>query len=582
MSYLENYKHWLASAELSPEEKKRLEDLSADKKLLEEMFVGPLEFGTAGMRGVLDLGPNRMNAYSVRRATKGLADYISSLGEGAKARGVVISYDTRRFSSSFACAAAKVLAAAGIKVFIMEDVRPVPICSFAIRRLNAAAGIMITASHNPKQYNGYKVYGDDGAQMSPEATAGVVEFISRCDYFGISEADVKLDAETIKDKDNFQINNLITVCGKSLDEAYFAEIEKLSLSPEAVKKVGKDIKIVYTPIHGSGYMPVTAILARMGITVSTVPEQAKPDPDFSTVPVPNPEDPAALNMAVALADKIGADLVIGTDPDCDRMGVAVRSDEGKFVLLTGNQTGAMLTDYVLSKNALNGTLPKNPAVVKTIVTTDLTNAIAASYGAKVFDVLTGFKYIGEKIKEWEATGEYTFMFGFEESYGYLAGTHARDKDAVVASMLFAEMACYLESQRQSVYGNLQRLFETYGCYTEKSISVVYGGLDGMTKMSAIMKKLRAYTFTRVADEPVLAVSDLASGIKSYLDGKLESIDLPSADAIKIHLENGDWACVRPSGTEPKLKIYVSAKGSTLEKSQQTAKDYLDFLKPLCE
>ncbi|MDR2635090.1 MAG: phospho-sugar mutase, partial [Clostridiales bacterium] len=387
MNYLDNYKLWIESSELSASERDALIAVT-EENALRSMFGAELEFGTAGMRGVLGLGTNRMNIYAVRRATKGLADYVNSLGEAEAGRGIVVAYDTRRFSAEFAVAAARVLSANGVRVFLTEDVRPVPICSFAIRKLGAAGGIMITASHNPKQYNGYKVYGGDGAQLSPEATAAVVDFIGKSGYFGIAESSADITPENIKGKDGFRADNYITIIGRGVDEAYFDAIQKLSLSPDAVNKNGKNLKLVYTPLHGSGFKPVTSILSRMGIAVTVVPEQASPDPDFSTVPVPNPEDPAALKLAVELADRIGADAVIGTDPDSDRMGVAVRNRDGKFVLLTGNQTGSLLCSYILERKRANGVLPSNPAVVKTIVTTNLAADIAESYGAACFDVLT--------------------------------------------------------------------------------------------------------------------------------------------------------------------------------------------------
>lgn len=576
MSYLETYDKFLSSNELTTEEKNRLLELSDEEK--KEAFAIPLAFGTAGMRGVLDVGTNRMNRFTVRRATEGLAKFIETLGSDAMKNGVVISYDTRRFSSEFAILSAKVLSAHNIKVYLFENVRPVPVCSYAIRHFAATAGIMITASHNPKIYNGYKVYGDDGAQMSPEATAKVVEFIDKLDYFNIKEADVKITKESISGKDNFKIDDNITVIGSSLDKSYFNEIQKLCLSPEAVEKVGKNIKIVYTPIHGSGYMPVTTILDIMNIPVTVVPEQAQPDTEFSTVKVPNPEEPDALKMATELADKIGSDLVIGTDPDCDRMGVAVRNDQGNFVLLNGNQIGSLLCDYILSKRKQNGTLPSNAAIVKTIVTTELAREIASSYNATTFDVLTGFKFIGEKIKEWEKSGEYTFMFGYEESYGYLSGTHARDKDAVVAAMLFAEMACFYESIGSSVYKRLIEIFEKFGYYVEKSVSIFYSGLDGMDKMKNIMDFARNKNLDSIAGVKVIAKNDLSASVKTYADGKTETINLPKTNAIKWNLDGGDWICVRPSGTEPKLKIYVATKASSKEKAAAVAESYVSFMK----
>ena len=578
MTYQESFNEWLASDELSAEDKARLQELDeAEKK---EMFFGPLEFGTAGMRGVLDLGTNRMNVWTVKRATKGLADYIRTLGAEAMRRGVVISYDTRRFSSEFAIRVAKVLSANGINSYLFEDVRPVPMCSFAIRHLNAIAAVMITASHNPKIYNGYKVYGDDGAQMSPESTDKVVEFIAKTPYFGVKEADVKLCAKCIKGLDNERLDDHITVIGKSVDNAYFEAIEKLSLSPDAVKKFGKDIKIVYTPIHGSGYMPVTTILGRMGITVNVVEEQAKPDTEFSTVRVPNPEEADTLKMGVELANKIGSDIVIGTDPDSDRMGIAVRNNEGEFVLLNGNQIGVLLANYIFLRKKEDGVLPKNGALVKTIVTTEMARKLADSYGVTTFDVLTGFKFIGEKIADWEKTGEYVYLFGFEESYGSLVGTHARDKDAVVASMMFAEMVCYFESKGKRIYNVLQDLFKEFGYFVEKSKAITFGGLDGMEKMRSIMLAMRQAKYTEIEGTKVLSVSDLVDRKQTFADGHVEPVALPKTNALKLHMENGDWICVRPSGTEPKLKFYVATSKATKEEATALADKYLAHMEKL--
>lgn len=580
MDYQQMYELWLASDEVSESDKARLKALTEDEK--KEMFFAPLEFGTAGMRGVLDVGVNRMNIFTVRRATKGLADYINSLGKEACERGVVISYDTRKFSSEFAIEVAKVLSANGINAHLFEGVRPVPMCSFAIRHLNAIGAVMITASHNPKIYNGYKVYGDDGAQMSPESTDKVVEYINKTPYFGIKTADVKMCADCIKGKDNVVFDEHITVIGKSVDEAYFEELMRLSLSPEAVKEYGKNVRLVYTPIHGSGYMPVTSILGRMGIKVNVVEEQANPDTEFSTVRVPNPEEADTLKLGVELANKIGSDIVIGTDPDADRMGVAIRNNKGEFILLNGNQIGVLLLGYILRRKAETGTLPGNGAIVKTIVTTELARKLADSYGVTTFDVLTGFKFIGEKIKEWETSGEYEYLFGFEESYGSLVGTHARDKDAVVAAMMFAEMVCYLDSVGESVYGVLQDIFKKLGYFVEKATSVAFGGLDGMEKMKNIMLSLRNAKYTEIEGTKVLAVSDLVSRIKTYADGRTENIELPKTNALKLHLDNGDWICVRPSGTEPKLKFYVATSKSTQEEANALADKYLAHMRALVE
>ncbi len=576
MDYKDYFSEWLHNNELDESERKRLSSLTEEEK--KEMFYKPLEFGTAGMRGIIDLGTNRINRFTVKRATKGLADFINSLGAEAAARGVVISYDTRKFSSEFAVSSAKVLSNYGVKVWLFENVRPVPFCSFAIRHLNAECGIMITASHNPKIYNGYKVYGPDGAQMSPESTDKLVEFISSTPYFGINEGCAVLDSDSINGFNNQKIDENIMVIGKDVDDAYFEAIEKLSLSKEQVEKFGSKVKIVYTPIHGSGYMPVTTIFSRMGINVAVVPEQALPDTDFSTVRVPNPEEADTLQMGVELADKIGSDVVIGTDPDADRMGIAVRGENNKFVLLNGNQIGVLLADYIMKREAEKGTLPKNGAIVKTIVTTELARKIADNYGVATFDVLTGFKYIGEKIADWETSGEYTYVFGFEESYGSLVGTHSRDKDAVVAAMTFAEMICYYESKGQSIHEVLEEIYKKYGYFVEKSISLTFGGIDGMDNMAAIMQKIKHTRFDEILGRKVLAADDLSLGVRHLAGGVDKTLNLPKTNAVKLNLERGDWLCVRPSGTEPKLKIYAASSDAEKSAAEERANAYLEFIK----
>lgn len=580
MDYTERYNEWLAAAELTADERARLRSMTEEEK--KECFWAPLEFGTAGMRGIIDLGVNRMNRFTVGRATKGLADYICSLGGDAKERGVVIARDTRRKSGEFAVLTAKILAANGIRAYLYEDVRPVPMCSFAVRKLGAEAGVMITASHNPKVYNGYKVYGADGAQMSPESTDKVVGFIEKTPYFGIKSIDADFTEDSVRGLDGACAAENVTVVGASLDAEYFAAVERLGLSPEAVEEYGGKVKIVYTPVHGTGYMPVTKVLGHMGISVTVVPEQAKPDTEFSTVRVPNPEEADTLALGVKLADEIGSDVVIGTDPDADRMGVAVRDGEGKFVLLNGNQTGALMTEYILRRRKESGTLPVNGAIVKTIVTTELARKIADGYGVATFDVLTGFKYIGEKIKEWETSGEYVYLFGFEESYGSLVGTHARDKDAVAGAMIFAEMICYYDSLHLSLWQVLQALYEKYGYYAERSASVAFGGVDGMRKMKDIMAKLRAQQFDVIEGTRVEAVSDLSAGVKRYVDGREEGTGLPATNALKIHLAGGDWICARPSGTEPKLKFYAAASAPCASCAAARAESYLAYMKRLAE
>ncbi len=563
---------------VSEAERQELDAIKNNPEEINDRFAAPLAFGTAGMRGVVGLGTYRMNVYTVARATAGLAAFINSVGKDKAERGVVISYDTRRFSLEFAKKAAEVLSAAGIKAHLFDNVHPVPMCSYAIRRLNAFAGIMITASHNPKEYNGYKVYGEDGAQMSPEDTAVVVKYINAIeDYFSV-KCDNLVFPEIINGLDNVKINDFVTIIGKSVDEDYYAEISKLSLSPEAVKKYGKNLKLVYTPIHGSGYIPVTTVLDRMGINVTCVKEQTKFDTEFSTVPIPNPENPQTLKMGIELGNEIGADVVIGTDPDCDRMGLAVRDDTGTFRLLNGNQIGALLLDYIITRLTESGTMPKNPAVVKTIVTTTLADRIAKAANVKVFNVLTGFKFIGEKIKEWEKSGEYTFLFGYEESYGYLRGTHARDKDAVVASMLTAEMVCYYESVGKGLYKRLIELFDKFGYYREEVASIAYKGVTAMSAMSAAMSALRAKTIRSLAGYDVFAVSDYLKGVTVNENGTKEPTNLPESDVLKFILENEQFVCVRPSGTEPKLKIYVLCYDADAEKAKIKAEKLMSAIR----
>ena len=576
--YKDTYEIWLKGVDET--ERAELEAIKYDDNEQKERFSLELAFGTAGMRGEVGLGTYRMNRYTVKRATAGLARYVISLGEEAASRGVVISYDTRRFSREFALNAAEVLSAYKVRAYIFEDVRPVPMCSFAVRSLGAIAGIMITASHNPKEYNGYKVYGEDGAQMSPEPTAEVVKYISEItDYFSIPAENIAM-SDFPRGADGYEINPYVTVIGKSVDEKYFAEIDKLLLSKEIIAKRGSDIKLVYTPVHGAGYMPVTTMFTRLGIQANVVAEQAKPDTEFSTVRVPNPENADTLSMGIELGNKIGANVVLGTDPDSDRLGVAVRNDKGEFVTLTGNQIGVLLLDYILTKRAENGTLPANGAIVKTIVTTTLADRLAESRGVKVFNVLTGFKFIGEKIKEWEESGEYTYLFGFEESFGSLAGTHARDKDAVVACLLFAEMLMYLEDKGSGVYKRLTEIFREFGYYLENNASVAYKGLSGMTDMANVMKRMRALKVTDIDGEKVLAVTDYLKGVRTYADGRTEPSGLPVSDVMYYGLNDGQFVCIRPSGTEPKLKIYVLVFDKTADGAAKKSARLMDATKEL--
>ena len=578
--YKKTFEHWYNN--VSASEKAELEAIRENDNEIKERFSLDLAFGTAGMRGEVGLGTYRMNAYTVKRATEGVAKYLISLGKEAMERGVVIAYDTRRFSREFALNVAEVLTYYKIKSYLFEDVRPVPMCSYSVRALGAEVGVMITASHNPKEYNGYKVYGPDGAQMSPESTKKVVKFIEEVtDPFRVKFTPLKM-SNFPKGEEGVRISDYVTTIGKSVDEGYFTALQKLSLCPEIVKERGKDIKLVYTPIHGAGYYPVTTMFNRLGINATVVAEQANPDTEFSTVKVPNPENADTLSMGVALGNKIGADVVLGTDPDSDRLGVAVRDDRGEFVLLTGNQIGVLLLDYILSKKIEDGTLPSNGAVVKTIVTSTLADRLATKRGATVFNVLTGFKFIGEKIKEWEDSGEYTYLFGFEESYGSLIGTHARDKDAVIASLFFAEMLMYLESKGSGVYQRLQEIFAEFGYYSEANTSITYKGLSGMSDMKKVMDALREKKITSIGGEEVYSVADYLKGVKVYPSGKEETITLPKSDVVYLELADGQFICIRPSGTEPKLKIYVLIFASGRDEATAKSANLMSATKKLLE
>ncbi len=578
--YKKTFEHWYNN--VSASEKAELEAIRENDNEIKERFSLDLAFGTAGMRGEVGLGTYRMNAYTVKRATEGVAKYLISLGKEAMERGVVIAYDTRRFSREFALNVAEVLTYYKIKGYLFEDVRPVPMCSYSVRALGAEVGVMITASHNPKEYNGYKVYGPDGAQMSPESTKKVVKFIEEVtDPFRVKFTPLKM-SNFPKGEEGVRISDYVTTVGKSVDEGYFTALQKLSLCPEIVKERGKDIKLVYTPIHGAGYYPVTTMFNRLGINATVVAEQANPDTEFSTVKVPNPENADTLSMGVALGNKIGADVVLGTDPDSDRLGVAVRDDRGEFVLLTGNQIGVLLLDYILSKKIEDGTLPSNGAVVKTIVTSTLADRLATKRGATVFNVLTGFKFIGEKIKEWEDSGEYTYLFGFEESYGSLIGTHARDKDAVIASLFFAEMLMYLESKGSGVYQRLQEIFAEFGYYSEANTSITYKGLSGMSDMKKVMDALREKKITSIGGEEVYSVADYLKGVKVYPSGKEEAITLPKSDVVYLELADGQFICIRPSGTEPKLKIYVLIFASGRDEATAKSANLMSATKKLLE
>ena len=561
MDYKANYEAWLSDERLSSEAKAELLSIADDEKAKEYRFGGELEFGTAGMRGIIGYGMNMMNVYTVMRATQGLSRYIKTLSREEQERGVVISFDTRRNSRLFAKVSAAVLAKNGIKAYLFDDVHPVPMLSYAVRYLHTIAGIMITASHNPKEYNGYKVYGEDGAQMSPEATSVVVGFINEIsDYLSV-EGD--------------EASPLILPVPKALDETYIEELSKLTLSKEAVERCGKNLKLVYTPVHGSGYVPVMTILKKLGINVTVVEEQTTQDTEFSTVKVPNPEYKETLSMGIALANKISADVVFGTDPDSDRLGVAIKDDKGEFVALSGNQVGILLLDYILTRLKEDNVLPANAAVVKSFVTTGMAKAICDDFGVALYETPVGFKFIGEKIKEWEANGKHTYVFGFEESCGYLRGTHARDKDAVVASMLCAEMVCYYTYIGKSVYGRLQEIYQKYGYVLDVNVSTQYQGLNAMKEMNAVVDALKTKQVTAFASFPVVGIRDYSADVRTDVKtGEKTALGIPKCNCVYYELENGSFICVRPSGTEPKLKVYYSVKA----KDEEAAKAGLEEMK----
>lgn len=550
MDYKREYERWVEN--VTPQQKRELLSLSEQEK--KERFYTELEFGTAGMRGILRLGSNGMNEYTVGRATLGLAGYVCACKK--QREGVAISYDSRHRSREFACLAAQILAYHGVHSYLCSELRPVPLLSFAVRHYHAFAGIMITASHNPKEYNGYKVYGQDGAQLSLEPAADMLSRIEKESYFGIKSMDF----------DTAVSRGLIQLVGEDLDDAYFEAV--LPLIDKKTIAACRDIKIVYTPIHGSGCKPVCRAFKELGLTgVQLLEAQAQPDGDFSTVKSPNPENIEALSMAIDYAKKTGARLVVGTDPDCDRVGVAVRDKNGDYVPLTGNQLGCVLLDGLLKAKKEAGTLPKNGVFIKTIVTSELARAVAQSYGVETVEVLTGFKFIGEKIKEYEQTGEHTYLFGFEESYGYLVGTHARDKDGVVTCMLLAQTACGLAAQGKTLLDGLEDIYARLGYWKEKTISFTLSGMEGIARIKDTMTRLCSERIESFGSRRVKALRNYNTGVRTDLCNNSESLlDLPKSNVLYYELEGG-WACVRPSGTEPKLKVYLAVKGQNAAEAQ---------------
>lgn len=561
MDYLKEYGHWLEN--LNTEEKKELEKIKNNDAEIKDRFYKALEFGTAGLRGVIGMGLNRMNVYVVGQATQGLANQLIKTNPGRNDLKVTIAYDSRHKSDEFAKTAACVLAANGIKALIFSELKPVPELSFSVRYKKADAGIAVTASHNPAKYNGYKVYGNDGAQLGPELASIVLDEIEKTDIFnGVKKCDFY---DAVK-------SGMIEIMGDEVEEVYLDRVQEQCINPELIKEKGESLKFVYTPFHGTGNKPVRKILDRVGFkNVLVVKEQELPDGDFPTVKSPNPENKEGFKIAIELAKKNSADLIIGTDPDADRVGILVKDKTGEYINLTGNQTGVLLCEYILSMRKELGTLPKDGFVVKTIVTTNIIKKICDSYGIEMKEVLTGFKFIGEKIKEAEESGKGTYVFGFEESYGYLAGTYARDKDAVVASMLIAEMALYYQEKGLSLYDQLLNIYKKYGYYKEEVVSVTMEGIEGLNKIKSIMDNIRKNPPTIFGGKNVLAVRDYKTSVRTDVKtGETEKITLPESNVIYLELEDGNNFIIRPSGTEPKIKLYCLLCGKDAAETEALA------------
>ncbi|MFP7701136.1 phospho-sugar mutase [Bacillus velezensis] len=559
MSWSKSYERWNQAEQLDSELKKLLADAEGNEPLLEDFFYKNLEFGTGGMRGEIGPGTNRMNIYTVRKASAGLAAYIAKQGEDAKKRGVAIAYDSRHKSPEFAMEAAKTLASQGIQTYVFDELRPTPELSFAVRKLNAYAGIVVTASHNPPEYNGYKVYGDDGAQLPPKEADIVIAEVNAIE----NELTIQVeDEQSLKEK------GLIKIIGEEIDKPYTEKLTSISVHPELSDEV--DVSVVFTPLHGTANKPVRRGLEALGYkNVTVVKEQELPDPDFSTVKSPNPEEHAAFEYAIKLGEEQNADILVATDPDADRLGIAVKNSEGKYTVLTGNQTGALLLHYLLSEKKKQGTLPENGVVMKTIVTSELGRAVASSFGLDTVDTLTGFKFIGEKIKEYEKSGQYTFQFGYEESYGYLIGDFARDKDAIQAALLAVEVCAFYKKQGMSLYDALLSIFKEYGYYREGLKSLTLKGKQGAEQISAILTSFRNDPPKQMAGKQITQAEDYSTGKRTvFADHLEEDIDLPKSNVLKYFLEDGSWFCLRPSGTEPKVKFYFAVKGTSLQDSEQ--------------
>ena len=557
MSYQENYQKWVDFAELPDYLRKDLENM--DEKTKEDAFYTNLEFGTAGMRGLIGAGTNRINIYVVRQATEGLARLIESKGGNEKERGVAIAYDSRHFSPEFAFESAAVLAKHGIKSYVFESLRPTPELSFAVRHLNCFAGIMITASHNPAPFNGYKVYGEDGGQMPPHDADALTTYIRAIENpFAVEVADVEAE----------KASGLIEVIGESIDAEYLKEVKDVNINPALIEEFGKDMKIVYTPLHGTGEMLARCALAQAGFdSVQVVEAQATPDPDFSTVKSPNPENQAAFALAEELGRQVGADVLVATDPDADRVGVEVLQKDGSYLNLSGNQIGAIMAKYILEAHKNAGTLPENAALCKSIVSTDLVTKIAESYGATMFNVLTGFKFIAEKIQEFEEKHNHTYMMGFEESFGYLIKPFVRDKDAIQAVLVVAELAAYYRSRGLTLADGIEEIYKEYGYYAEKTISVTLSGVDGAEQIKAIMAKFRNNAPKEWNATAITVVEDFKAQTATAADGTVTNLTTPPSDVLKYTLADGSWIAVRPSGTEPKIKFYIAVVGESNEDSQ---------------
>ncbi len=556
MGYLEQYNYWLSDPYFDETTKEELRSLKGNDKEIEERFYKELEFGTGGLRGVIGAGTNRMNTYTVRKATQGLANYI--LKQGTQDKGVAIAYDSRRMSPEFADVAALCLNANGIRAYVFESLRPTPMLSYAVRKLQCTAGIVVTASHNPPEYNGYKAYWEDGAQVAfPRDEEIIKEVKAVTDYN---------DVKTM-DKEEAEKAGLYNVIGKDIDDSYMEEIKKQIIHPEVIKEMADDIKIVYTPFHGTGNIPVRRVLSELGFKqVYVVPEQELPDPDFTTLEYPNPEDPKAFTLALKLAKEKDADIVLATDPDADRLGIYAKDTAtGEYIPFTGNMSGMLIGEYIFSERQATGTLPDNPALVTTIVTTNLTKPVAAAYGAKLIEVLTGFKYIGEQIKLFEQNNTYNYVFGLEESYGCLAGTHARDKDAVVAVMCLCEAAAFYKKKGLTLWDQMINIYKKYGFYKEGIHTLTMKGLEGAAEIAAIMDRLRNNPPKEFAGLKVLRFRDYDTNVIIDMEsGEKTQTGLPKSNVLYFELENDSWCCARPSGTEPKIKFYMGIKGDSLE------------------